>query len=255
MVYFQVFPMQRAKPCDGRLNNKQEHMKMKIEIWSDVMCPFCYMGKRKFETALKQFADREHIEVEWKSFQLNPDLVTNPAIGMAQYLSEHKGIAAEQARQMNDQLTQAGQAVGLEYNFDKVVVANTFNAQKLIKFAHTQGKQNEMEERLFEAFFTEGKNVDDLPTLIQLAAEVGVDAADKAFENDEYAALVQADVAEANTLGIHSVPYFVFNRQLAVNGAQDSSFFLETLRQAFAGWAKDHPEIRPSPVTFSYKPE
>jgi len=230
-------------------------MKMKIEIWSDVMCPFCYLGKRKFETALKQFADKEYIEVEWKSFQLNPDLVTDPGIRIDQYLSEHKGIAAEQARQMNGQLTRTGQAVGLEYNFDKVIVANTFNAQRLIKLAHTQGKQNEMEERLFEAFFAEGKNVDDLPTLMQLAAEVGVAAAKEAFENDEYAAQVQTDVAEANALGIHSVPYFVFNRQLAVNGAQDSSFFLETLRKAFAGWAKDHPEIKPRPVTFSYKPE
>jgi len=230
-------------------------MKMKIEIWSDVMCPFCYLGKRKFETALKQFADKEYIEVEWKSFQLNPDLVTDPTIGIDQYLSEHKGIAADQARQMNGQLTRTGQAVGLEYNFDKVVVANTFNAQRLIKFAHTQGKQNEMEERLFEAFFAEGKNVDDLPTLIELAAEVVLDAAGEAFENDEYAAQAQADVAEANALGIHSVPYFVFNRQLAVNGAQDSSFFLETLRKAFADWAKDHPEIKSRPVTFSYKPE
>ena len=230
-------------------------MKMKIEIWSDVMCPFCYLGKRKFETALKQFTDKEYIDVEWKSFQLNPDLVTDPTIGIDQYLSEHKGIAAEQARQMNGQLTRTGQAVGLEYNFDKVVVANTFNAQRLIKFAHTQGKQNEMEERLFEAFFAEGKNVDDLPTLIELAAEVVLDAAGEAFENDEYAAQAQADVAEANALGIHSVPYFVFNRQLAVNGAQDSSFFLETLRKAFADWAKDHPEIKSRPVTFSYKPE
>lgn len=224
-------------------------MKMKIEIWSDVMCPFCYLGKRKFETALKQFADKEYIEVVWKSFQLNPGLVTDPGIRIDQYLSEHKGIAAEQARQMNGQLARTGQAVGLVYNFDKVIVANTFNAQRLIKLAHTQGKQNEMEERLFEAFFAEGKNVDDLPALMQLAA------AEEAFENDEYAAQVQADVAEANALGIHSVPYFVFNRQLAVNGAQDSSFFLETLRKAFGGWAKDHPEIKPRPVTFSYKPE
>src|ERR1035437_2123187 len=149
-----------------------EHMKMKIEIWSDVMCPFCYLGKRKFENALAQFADKEHIEVEWKSFQLNPDLVTSTDVSIQQYLSEHKGISIEQAKQANNYITQAGKAVGLEYHYDKVILANKFRAQQRIKFSRTQGKQNEMEERLFEAFFTNGENVDDPPTLLKLANEV-----------------------------------------------------------------------------------
>jgi len=231
-------------------------MKMKIEIWSDVMCPFCYLGKRKFENALAQFADKEYIEVEWKSFQLNPSLVTNTGISIQQYLSEHKGMSVAQAQQSGNYITKAGQAVGLTYNYDKIVVANTFRAQQLLKFAHTQGKQNDMEERLFEAFFAEGQNVNELSTLVQLASEVGLETAGlhQALENNKYAAQVQADVAEANALGIHGVPYFVFNRKLAVNGAQESAVFLDTLRKAFAGWAKDHPEIKPRPATFSYKP-
>ena len=231
-------------------------MKMKIEIWSDVMCPFCYLGKRKFEKALAQFADKEYIEVEWKSFQLNPALVTNPGISIQQYLSEHKGMSMEQVKQSQNYITQAGHVVGLDYHFDKVVVANTLKAQQLLKFAHTQDKQNEMEERLFEAYFTHGQNVDNLPTLVQLASEVGLDTTGlhDALETNEYLAQVQTDIAEANALGIHGVPYFVFNRKLAVNGAQESTVFLETLRKAFADWAKDHPDIKPRPLTFSYKP-
>jgi predicted DsbA family dithiol-disulfide isomerase len=232
-------------------------MKMKIEIWSDVMCPFCYLGKRKFENALAQFAEEEHIEVEWKGFQLNPALVTSPGISIQQYLSDHKGMSLEQVKQSQSYITQSGQAVGLDYHFDKVIVANTFKAQQLLKFARVQNKQNEMEERLFEAFFTEGQNVDDLITLVQLAIEVGLDATGlhDALETNQYLAQVQADIAEANALGIHGVPYFVFNRKLAVNGAQESPVFLETLRKAFAEWVKDYPEIKPRPVTFSYKPE
>ena len=231
-------------------------MKMKIEIWSDVMCPFCYLGKRKFENALAQFAEKEHIEVEWKGFQLNPALVTNPGISIQQYLSDHKGMSLEQVKQSQIHITQAGQAVGLDYHFDKVIVANTLKAQQLLKFAHAQNKQNEMEERLFEAFFTEGQNVDDVSTLVQLAVEVGLDTTGlhDALETNQYLTQVQADIAEANALGIHGVPYFVFNRKLAVNGAQESAVFLETLHKAFAEWVKDYPEIKPRPLTFSYKP-
>ena len=231
-------------------------MKMKIEIWSDVMCPFCYLGKRKFENALKQFADKEYIEVEWKSFQLNPNLETNPGINIQQYLSEYKGISTEQVIQMNNHLTQAGKVVGLEYYFDKIKVANTFKAQQLLKFAHTQGRQNEMEELLFDAYFTKGENVDDLAILSKLANEAGLDTVEmhKEPESDKYTLLVQADIAEASQLGIHGVPYFVFNRKFVVNGAQESPVFLDTLRKAFTDWSKDYPEIKQRPATFSYKP-
>ena len=227
---------------------------MKIEVWSDVMCPFCFLGKRKFENALKQFAGKEHIEVEWKSFQLNPNLVTNTDIGIQQYLSEHKNISVEQAGQMHNHIVQAGKAVGVEYHFDKVVVANTFRAQQLLKFALIQNKQSEMEELLFEAYFTKGENVDDLPTLLKLAVDAGLDTAglETALENNVYATQVHIDIAEAGQLGIHGVPFFVFNRKLAVNGAQESTVFLDTLRKSFADWVKDHPEIKQSPVTFSY---
>jgi len=220
------------------------------------MCPFCYLGKRKFEHALSLFTGKEYIEVEWKSFQLNPGLVTDPGISIHQYLAEHKGISAEQAAKMNDRLTRAGAAVGLDYHFDKIIVANTFRAHQLLRFARTQGKQNEMEERLFEAYFTNGQNVDDLPTLVRLAGDAGLDTAGlpEAIESNQYAGQVQAELAEAGSLGIQGVPYFLFNRKYVVNGAQESPVFLETLHNAFDDWAKSHPEVKTRPAAFRYKP-
>ena len=131
--------------------------KMKVEIWSDVMCPFCYLGKRKFEIALEQFSHKDDIEIEWKSFLLQPDLVTDTTININQYLAEIKDFPLEQARQMNNQVAQAGKAIGLTYNVEQIVVANSFKAHNLIQLAKTQQKQNEVEEKLFEAYFAEGK--------------------------------------------------------------------------------------------------
>ena len=231
-------------------------MKMKVEIWSDVMCPFCWLGKHKFEKALAQFTDKEHIEVEWKSFQLNPDLVTDPTISIHQYLSEIKGFQLEQAQQMNNRFLEAGKLFGLEYNFDKIVVANTYRAQNLIHFAKVQGKQNEIEERLFEAYFTEGKNMDDVSTLLELASEIGLitDGLGDILENKSYAEKVEFDIAEARQLGIRGVPYFFVNRKYGVSGAQETPVFLDTLKKSFADWAKDYPEIQRKPQTFSFKP-
>ncbi|MEI6753617.1 MAG: DsbA family oxidoreductase [Paludibacter sp.] len=230
---------------------------MKVEIWSDVMCPFCYLGKHKFENALAQFSEKEHIEVEWKSFQLNPELVTDPTISIHQYLSEIKGFPIEQARQMNNRLIQAGKPLGLEYNFDKIIVANSYMAQNLIHFAKVQGKQNEIEERLFEAYFTEGKNIDDSLTLIQLAKEIGLktEGLNDILKTKSYAEQVENDISEARKIGIRGVPYFVFNGKYGVSGAQESPVFLDTLKKSFADWAKDHPEIERKPQIYSFKAE
>ena len=231
-------------------------MKMKVEIWSDTVCPFCYLGKHKFENALAQFADRENIEVEWKSFQLNPGLVTDTTISINQYLAKVKGYPIEQAAKMNERFSQSGKALGLEYNFDKVVVANSYRAQNLIHFANIQGLQNEMEERLFKAYFTDGLNIDDLSVLVLLATETGlnIDGMEQAMENKTYENEVQKDIAEASQLGIHSVPFFVFNRKFAVNGAQETPVFLDTLKKSFTAWCNDHPDIKRKPATFSYNP-
>ena len=138
---------------------------MKVEIWSDIMCPFCYIGKRKFESALAQFEHKDDVDIVWKSFQLNPDMKTEAGKNINQYLAEIKGWSVEQAKEMNDRVTEMAKQVGLEYDLNKAVVANSFNAHRLIQFAKNTGKGDAAEERLFKAYFTEGKNVDELHVL------------------------------------------------------------------------------------------
>jgi predicted DsbA family dithiol-disulfide isomerase len=218
--------------------------KMKVEIWSDIMCPFCYIGKRKFETALAQFPHKDKVELVWKSFQLSPEMKTEPNITIHQFLADHKGMSLEQAKGMNDQVTQLAKQVGLTFDFNKSIVANSFNAHRFAHFAKQYGKQNEAEETLFRSYFTDGKNIDDYPTLIQLGAEIGLDttALKIALENGSYADDVRKDIYEAQQVGVRGVPFFVFDRKVAVSGAQDSKTFLEALEKTFNEWIKTNPE-------------
>ncbi len=211
------------------MNSTTPHMT--IEIWSDVMCPFCYIGKRKFETALTQFNHRSNIDIVWKSFQLAPDLKTNPNKNIHQFLAEHKNISLEQAKDMNDQMAQIAKQVGLQYDFDKAIPANSFNAHRFSHIAKQHGLQNDAEERLFKAYFTEGKNIDNISTLVQLGFEIGLDAEETKtiLESDQYATDVHQDIYEAQQVGVRGVPFFVFNRKYAISGAQESETFLHQL--------------------------
>ncbi|MEI7501734.1 MAG: DsbA family oxidoreductase [Paludibacter sp.] len=211
---------------------------MKVEIWSDIMCPFCFIGKRKFENAMAQFAGKEQIELVWKSYQLQPDLKTDTTLNISEHLAEVKGLSKEQAKKMYQQLNETAKSVGLEFNVDKIVVANTFKAQNLVHFAKAQGKQNEMEESLFKAYFTDGKNVDDIDVLINLAkeTEINIDGLMQVLENESFADNVRNDIKEARQIGVKGVPFFVFDRKFAVSGAQDSSVFLETLEKTVSNW-------------------
>ena len=227
--------------------SKQKKMenKMKIEIWSDVMCPFCYIGKRKFDTALAQFEHKENIEVIWKSYQLDPSLKTQPNINVEQMMVA-KGFDPQQAKAMNSQAAQMAKQVGLVYNLDKAVPANTFNAHRFIHFAKQYGKQNEAEEILFRSYFTDGKNIDDYPTLIALGKEIGLDgdALKTALENESFADDVQADINEAKQVGVSGVPFFVVNRKYGMSGAQDANVFLQTIQKAYDEWRKENPETK-----------
>ena len=220
--------------------------KMKVEIWSDVMCPFCYIGKRKFEIALQQFEHKNDIEMVWRSFQLVPELKTQPGKNVHQFLAERKGMGTEQAKEMNNYVTNLARQVGLVYNFDKTIVANSLNAHRFTHFAKKYNKQNEAEEVLFRSYFTDGKNIDDYRTIIQLGEEIGLDTATlkTALENKSFSDDVKADICEAQQLGVRGVPFFVFNRKYAVSGAQDSKTFLETLQKSFAEWRKENPETK-----------
>ena len=215
---------------------------MKIEIWSDVMCPFCYIGKRRFEDALQKSGHDKDIEIEWKSFQLNPDMKTDPTINIDQYLADIKGFSIDHAKQLNAQVTQMAAEAGLTYNFDRAVVANSFNAHRFSHLAKKHGLGDAAEEALFKAYFTEGKNIDDTTTLIELGTAIGLNADEikATLESDAYAEDVKHDVAEAQQLGIRGVPFFVMNRKYGVSGAQAVPVFEETIEKAFAEWQQEN---------------
>jgi predicted DsbA family dithiol-disulfide isomerase len=209
---------------------------MKVEIWSDVMCPFCYIGKRKFENALQSFAQKDQVEIEWKSFQLNPTMKTDPSKNINEYLAEHKGISIAQAKQMNDRVIAMANEVGLNYDLDKAIVANSFDAHRLSHFAKKHGVQNAVEELLFKAYFTEGKNTADHNTLTAIAVEAGLNAEEvrTMLASNEFADDVNNDIYEAQQVGARGVPFFVFDNQYAVSGAQPSQLFTDVLTKVMS---------------------
>ncbi|GAB3419440.1 DsbA family oxidoreductase [Niabella aquatica] len=217
--------------------------KMKIEIWSDVICPFCYIGKSKFETALNEFADKNDVAIEWKSFQLMPGLQTQPGRSIDDVLVEKKGISPDQAKQINGYATLMAKEAGLDYHFEKAIPANTLKAHQFQHFAKANGKGSEAEELMFRSYFTDGKNIDDINTLTALGEAIGLNAVAlrNALENETYLDAVQQDINEAQQLGVTGVPFFVFDRKYAVSGAQDPKAFLEVLQKSMKEWRKNHP--------------
>ncbi|MES2798607.1 MAG: DsbA family oxidoreductase [Bacteroidota bacterium] len=227
---------------DPQKTNNMEN-KLKVEIWSDVMCPFCYIGKRKFEIALNQFEQRDEIEIVWKSFQLSPNMVTQPDKNIHQFLAEHKGISVAEAKNMNNYVTDMAKKVGLTYNFDTAIVANSRKAHQFSHFALQHGKQNEAEELLFKSYFTDGKNTDDLAVLLELGRELGFNTEElqENLASSKYDGAVSVDINEARQIGVSGVPFFVFDRKYAISGAQEVSVFLETIEKSFEEWNKNNP--------------
>jgi predicted DsbA family dithiol-disulfide isomerase len=213
---------------------------MKVEIWSDIACPFCYIGKRRFEAALQQFSNKQDVEVIYRSFELDPTAKRDLNQDVHDMLASKYGMTRERAKAMNADVTGQAQALGLTYNLDTMILTNTFDAHRLTHFAARYGLMHEMTERLFKAYFSDSKHVGDHETLIALAAEVGLDAnaAAKVLAGDEYTKEVRADQQEAVQLGIRGVPFFVINRKYAISGAQPSQVFLDALNKA---WDEDKP--------------
>ncbi len=220
--------------------------KMKVEVWSDIICPFCYIGKRNYEAALELFADRNNVEIEWHSFQLDPTISASPEekSNIYQYLADRKGISYEQSVKMHQGVIQTAKAAGLTYNLDKAIVANSYDAHKMIQLAKTKGLGDEAEERLFIAYFTEGVDIGDPQQLLKLGQEIGLieEEITAAIESDEYAYKVKQDIQEAQSIGVTGVPFFVFNRKYAISGAQPPSLFLQTLEKSFKEWRTNNPE-------------
>lgn len=203
-----------------------------VEVWSDIACPWCYIGKSRFASALEAFPRRDRISVAWRSYQLAPDTPVGARRGELEALVEHKGMPAEQVRQMFRHVASTAAADGLVMDFDTVIAANTFDAHRLLHLAGD--RRDALLEALFRAHFTDGKVIDDRDVLVEIAAGVGMDAADVAavLDGDAGADLVRADLEAARQLGVSGVPFFVADRRLAVSGAQPREIFTELLRQA-----------------------
>ena len=224
--------------------------KMPVEIWSDVICPFCYIGKRKFERALAQLPNRDQIDVIWRSFQLAPDTQTDPTRNAVQNLAEKKGWTLEVTRQAIADISNRAKQVGLTFDYDRTVVANTFDAHRLAHYAAIQGKGDAMHERLFQAYFSDGHNIADHGRLATLAVATGLpaDEVNEVLRSGQFAADVQRDLDQAARFGINAVPFFVFNRKYAVSGAQDSAIFLQALSQSLAEWVGTTASSPPPPA-------
>lgn len=218
---------------------------MKIEIWSDVVCPFCYIGKRKLEKALDKFPYKNKVEIEWKSFQLNPEQKTNPYISTFEHLAESKGWSMDQTLEITSNVVNMAAAQGLEFDFEKAIVANTRNAHRLIHLAKESGKGNEMKERLLGAYFSEGKNVDEAATLMSLGKEVGLDEEKikVMLESDQYENAVDHDIYESRQIGVRGVPFFVLDRKFGISGAQADEVFDQTIEKAWTEFAKSNPTL------------
>lgn len=210
---------------------------MKIEVWSDVACPFCYIGKKKLESALASFDEKDQIEVIWKSFQLDPE-IDNSSMSAVEYLSNRKGIPVNKVMQMMDGVKQMAAAEGLSMYPEKAIVANSFNAHRLTHLANKFQLQNELEELLFQAYFIDGKDISDKEVLLDLTEKAGINGkeAEAALNTDLYSSSVEDDIKEGISLGVRGVPFFVLNRKYAISGAQDSSIFIKNIERSFAEW-------------------
>lgn len=209
---------------------------MIIDIWSDMVCPFCYIGKRRLENALARFDDKDGVELRYRSFQLDPDARSNTGKNIHAVLAEKYKLSYDQARRMNHSLERQAKDEGLNYHMDGVIPAGTLDAHRLSHWAAEHNLQVELEERLMKAYFVDSLNIADRDTLARLAGEVGLDekAALEVLSSDRYGEEVEQDQLEAEKLGIRGVPHFIINGRYQVSGAQPAEVFLEAMNKAKA---------------------
>ncbi|GAB4383803.1 MAG: DsbA family oxidoreductase [Salibacteraceae bacterium] len=207
---------------------------MEVEIWSDIACPFCYIGKKRFYSALMDFSHRPSVNVTWRSFILDPNLETGTYSTLAEYLIASKGISPAEAEAMIEYAVNMAASCGLRFNPDKIVVANTKKAHRLIKLANLHSKDNQAVEHLFKAYFEEGHNIDSDQVLIEIGQRCGIatDELEKLLQTRAMEDDVERDLKMAAKLGIRGVPFFLFNRRFAVSGAQSETVFSHALQKA-----------------------
>jgi len=218
-----------------------------IDVWSDIACPWCYIGKRNLEKGLAQAAvgdDAPEVEVVFHSFELSPDTPVDFDGSEIDYLAGHKGMPADQVKQMLDRVTGVAADADLHYRFDILQHTNTVKAHELLHFAKEHGRQHEMKERLMSAYFTEGRHVGRIGDLVALAEDVGLDAASArdALESGRYLEAVRADQAQAAAYGINGVPFFVIDGKYGVSGAQPAEAFAQIAQQVW----EEHRQATPA---------
>ncbi len=213
---------------------------MKIDVWSDIACPWCHVGKRRFESALARFAHREEVQVAWHSFLLDPHAPRDHGEPQDVLLARKYGCSLEEARAMDARMTAEAAKEGLTFRFDRVRVGSTFDAHRLLHLAESRGLGTLAMERLMKAYLEEGVLMADEGSLVRLGAEIGLSECDVRFmlQGDDYADAVREDLAEAARLGISGVPFFVLDGKYGVSGAQPAEAFLSILEEV---WAKSRP--------------
>ena len=203
-----------------------------IKIWSDLMCPFCYIGKTHLNTALEQMGIKDQVEIEWKSYQLDPSVPAESVLMKdSDYFTAKKGFPADQVAQMHANVAEMGKAAGVEMNFDKTYLVNSLKAHCVLKLAKDRGLANEAQELLFYAYFTEGKDLGKVEELAEVVSELGITAAEieAGLQDQQIMQEIEADIHEAQQIGVRGVPFFVFENKYAVSGAQPVAHFKEVL--------------------------
>lgn len=213
---------------------------MKVEIWSDVACPWCFIGQRRFHTALDGFEHRDEVEVQWRSYQLDPSLPDHFDGTEAEYLSQSKGMPIDQVKQMFTQVSSQAAGEGLNFDFDRVVVANSFTAHRFLHLAKAHGVMDRAKVALLSGHFEHGRDIGDHDYLVVVGTELGIAATEirSTLDSDEFTTEVHSDIAEARALGVNGVPFFVIDRKFGISGAQPPAAFAEALETA---WSQRSP--------------
>jgi predicted DsbA family dithiol-disulfide isomerase len=220
---------------------------MKVEIWSDVVCPWCYVGKRRFEQALARVPYGDEVEVVYRAFELDPAAPRERTGDHDEHLARKYGLEVERARQINAQMTETAAAEGLDFRFDLMRGGNTFDAHRLLHLARDRGKQLDLKERLLLATFSEGEPIGDPTALVRLAVDAGLDEAEvtEVLDSDRYADAVRNDEQQAASYGISGVPFFVIDGKYGVSGAQPADVLVQVLEQAY-GEGRPLTMVRPA---------
>lgn len=207
---------------------------MNIEVWSDFVCPFCYIGKRRLEEALAEFPEADQVEVSFKSFELDPNAPVDSDKNTHERLADKYGKSIEEIKQMTEGVRQQAAEVGLDFQFDTMIPTNTFDAHRLFQRAYEQGFGDQVTEQLFHAHFEQSKHIGEQKTLTDIAMKAGMSKEDveAALTEEKYAEAVRSDEQEAQQIGVQGVPFFVINRKFAISGAQPKEAFLNGLRKA-----------------------